>query len=112
NAAIERIQRAAGIFEPIVQNGSFLVMNGTLMQSDATESKRQLTKTSNATLKPVALDQVIADDLIVQGSECLGLDCVVNESFGFDTLRLKENNTRIKFQDTSTSAGFPTHDWQ
>ena len=50
-------------------------------------------------------DQVIPDDLIVQGSACVGLDCVNNESFGFDTIRLKENNTRIKFDDTSTLAG-------
>jgi Chaperone of endosialidase len=57
-------------------------------------------------------DQVIPDDLIVQGSACVGLDCVVNESFGFDTIRLKENNTRIKFDDTSTLAGFPNNDWQ
>jgi hypothetical protein len=57
-------------------------------------------------------DQVIPDDLIVQGSACIGLDCVVNESFGFDTIRLKENNTRIKFDDTSTGAGFPANDWQ
>jgi len=55
---------------------------------------------------------VIPDDLIVQGSECVGLDCLNNESFGFDTIRLKENNTRIKFDDTSTSAGFPANDWQ
>lgn len=60
----------------------------------------------------VLADQVIADDLIVQGSLCVGLDCVNNESFGFDTVRLKENNTRIKFDDTSTSAGFPANDWQ
>jgi hypothetical protein len=60
----------------------------------------------------VTLDQVIPDDLIVQGSACVGLDCVNNESFGFDTIRLKENNTRIKFDDTSTSAGFPANDWQ
>src|SRR5882757_5622856 len=57
-------------------------------------------------------DNVIADDLIVQGSACVGLDCVNNESFGFDTIRLKENNTRIKFDDTSTGAGFPNNDWQ
>src|SRR5205085_5224679 len=57
-------------------------------------------------------DDVIPDDLIVQGSACIGLDCVNNESFGFDTIRLKENNTRIKFDDTSTGAGFPNHDWQ
>ncbi len=57
-------------------------------------------------------DQVIPDDLIVQGSICAGLDCVNNEDFGFDTIRVKENNTRIQFDDTSTSAGFPTNNWQ
>jgi hypothetical protein len=56
-------------------------------------------------------DQVIPDDLIVQGSICVGFDCVNNESFGFDTVRLKENNTRIKFEDTSVGT-FPTNDWQ
>src|SRR3979411_2707032 len=57
-------------------------------------------------------DFVIPDDLIVQGSACVGLDCVDGEAFGFDTIRLKENNTRIKFDDTSTAAGFPANDWQ
>lgn len=56
--------------------------------------------------------QVIATDLIVQGSECVGIDCVNGESFGFDTIRLKENNLRIKAQDTSASASFPSVDWQ
>src|SRR3989440_5451856 len=59
-----------------------------------------------------AADFVIADDLIVQGSACVGLDCVNNETFGFDTIRLKENNTRLQFNDTSTAAGFPTNNWQ
>ena len=57
-------------------------------------------------------DQVIPDDLIVQGSVCAGLDCVNNEAFGFDTIRLKENNTRLQFDDTSVSAGFATNNWQ
>jgi hypothetical protein len=57
-------------------------------------------------------DQQIIDDLIVQQSLCVGQDCVNGENFGFDTIRLKENNLRIKFQDTSVSASFPTRDWQ
>lgn len=61
---------------------------------------------------PAHADQVIPDDLIVQGSICAGTDCVNNESFGFDTVRLKANDTRIKFEDTSVSAGFPSNDWQ
>jgi hypothetical protein len=61
---------------------------------------------------PARADQVIPDDLIVQGSTCVGIDCDNNESFGFDTVRLKANDTRIKFEDTSASAGFPSNDWQ
>lgn len=57
-------------------------------------------------------DQQILDDLIVDGSICVGQDCVNGESFGFDTIRLKENNLRIRFQDTSNSASFPSNDWQ
>lgn len=56
-------------------------------------------------------DQQFFDDLIVDGSACIGLDCVNGESFEFDTIRLKENNLRIRFQDTSSSASFPTNDW-
>jgi hypothetical protein len=58
------------------------------------------------------LDQVIADDLIVTGSACFGFDCLDGESFGFDTIRLKENNLRLKFDDTSATSGFPANDWQ
>ncbi len=66
--------------------------------------------TGPATLAPK--DFVINDDLIVDGSACIGFDCVNGESFGFDTIRLKENNLRIKFDDTSTAASFPRNDWQ
>jgi hypothetical protein len=59
-----------------------------------------------------AADTVIPDDLIVQGSTCVGFDCVNNENFGFDTIKLKENNLRIFFEDTSTSPGFPPNDWR
>lgn len=61
---------------------------------------------------PASADQVILDDLIVDGSACVGLDCVNGESFGFDTLRIKENNVRIHFDDTSTTASFPSNDWR
>ncbi|MEE8524807.1 MAG: hypothetical protein V3T72_12805 [Thermoanaerobaculia bacterium] len=57
-------------------------------------------------------DQVILDDLIVDGSACIGFDCVNGESFGFDTIRIKENNLRIRAVDTSSTASFPSNDWQ
>jgi len=116
--AAGRIQNAAGINpEALVQSGSLRVINGSFVSSDLDEPASGPTaagKTPVASsvkvIKP--LDVVTADDEIIQGSLCVGLDCVNNESFGFDTIRLKENNTRIKFDDTSTSTGFPNHDWQ
>lgn len=55
-------------------------------------------------------DQVIADDLIVQSSICAGFDCVDGEIFGFDTLRLKENNVSLSFNDTSVGE-YPNRSW-
>jgi len=60
----------------------------------------------------VKRDNVINDDLIVDGSACIGFDCTNGEDFSFDTIRLKENNLRIKFLDTSSAASFPSNDWQ
>lgn len=57
-------------------------------------------------------DQVFIDDVIVDGSICVGQDCVNGENFGFDTQRIKENNLRIHFDDTSSSASFPSNDWR
>lgn len=81
----------------MTQSGAFAVSGGSFV-----------TATQESLVQPQ--DNVIADDEIVQGSICAGFDCVNNESFGFDTIRLKENNLRIGFMDTSVSP-FPTNDW-
>jgi hypothetical protein len=49
----------------------------------------------------LAADQVINDNQIVQGSLCVGQDCVNGEVFDADVVRLKENNLRIRFHDTT-----------
>lgn len=120
-----------------VQSGGFLVVNGVAIIAGASEGARPGRATLEQPAAPAApaaaparstgrtnykisrhhprfmvFDQVIPDDLIVQGSICAGLDCVNNENFGFDTIRVKENNTRIQFDDTSTTAGFATNNWQ
>jgi len=59
-----------------------------------------------------AQDIVHLNDVIIDGSLCVGQDCVNGESFGFDTIRIKENNLRIHFQDTSSTAAFPSNDWR
>lgn len=107
-AGAARIQAQAGLNHVISESGSFTIGGGMFVGGGETEAPGSV---SASALKPKPLDQVYADDIIVQGSACIGLDCVNNESFGFDTIRLKENNTRIKFEDTSTGS-FPTNDWQ
>lgn len=66
------------------------------------------------TLLPISSlkSQVFTTDVIVQGSQCIGIDCTTSESYGFDTQRFKENNLRIHFDDSSNTASFPGNDWR
>ncbi len=60
-----------------------------------------------------AAAQIFLEDVIIQGSAAIGRDALATESFSNqDTLRLKENNLRIHFDDTSASASFPRNDWR
>jgi hypothetical protein len=61
---------------------------------------------------PRLKDQMVPDDLIVDGKGCIGLGCANGEGFGAEALRLKQSVVRLRFEDTSSSAGFPTRDWQ
>ncbi len=130
----ERAGRKRSAVPAMTQSGAFAVANGSIVVAGGLEPEQK--RPEKASTGPAAApatrtlaspnmlerirnnhraffkpDFVIADDLVVQGSACVGLDCVNNEPFQFDTIRMKENNTRILFLDTSTSAGFPTNDW-
>jgi hypothetical protein len=127
-----RATRRRGSLPDLVQSGTFSILNGAIIVAGAQEEPRSrptsklivpsgVIGSGNTVTKnqqqhhPLLIakpDDVIPDDLIVQGSACVGLDCVNGEVFGFDTIRVKENNTRIQFDDTSTTAGFPTNNWQ
>jgi hypothetical protein len=96
--------------DALTQTGYFTVRGGMIVTPGAVEPRNSLGISQDGL--GGSQDQLILDDLIVDGSACIGFDCVNGESFGFDTLRLKENNLRIKFQDTSYSASFPSNDWQ
>ncbi len=104
------VSAVAGTLAPAPSGGGFLLRGGQVYFPKAAASDGDQDVPGKSAL-PRPKDQVIPDDLIVQGSTCTGFDCVNNESFGFDTVRLKENNTRIKFEDSSVGA-FPTADWQ
>jgi hypothetical protein len=62
-------------------------------------------------LRPIA-NPFYADDVSAQGGVCAGFDCTNAESYGFATAKLKENNTRLKFEDTSAPGTFAGSDWQ
>lgn len=140
-AEVQRELRKRGALpsQSLVQSGGFAILNGSVILPGAVEEKggqaravqQPVAPTTTAPVTTAAVykgrtgykiqrnhprllmfDFVIADDLIVQGSGCFGLDCVDGENFGFDTIRVKENNTRIQFDDTSSSAGFPNNNWQ
>lgn len=82
------------------------------MKNNKPLSMLVLSISAMATINTANADIQQLDDVIITQSLCVGNDCVNGESFGFDTIRVKENNLRIHFQDTSTSASFPSNDWR
>jgi hypothetical protein len=111
--------------DPAVQSAGFTVSQGQIIfDPEAVEEGRAAgqggeTALSNnrggvvAVADTAALSprQVISGDLTVYNSLCVGFDCLASETYGFDTVRLKENNLRIHFEDTSTGS-FPSRDWR
>jgi hypothetical protein len=96
----------------IVLSGGLTILDGEFIVPADEEGASAAAPRSGSALDNAVASYVITQDLVVQGSECVGLDCVNGESFGFDTFRLKENNLRIHFYDTSNSASFPSNDWR
>lgn len=52
------------------------------------------------------------NDGVVRFSFGVGGDIENSPSFGFDTVRLKENNVRLHFEDSSATGSFPGNDWR
>ncbi|MCP4903301.1 MAG: tail fiber domain-containing protein [bacterium] len=113
-SGVERLQSEGIIPEQAVaSSGGFTIAQGQMVSGDVKEvSVASGDGVSTEGIDVHIMDQVILDDLIVDGSICAGQDCVNGESFGFDTIRLKENNLRIRFVDTSSTSSFPSRDWQ
>ena len=97
-AGLERIEPR--VHRALVQTGSFTMQNGAIVPPSGAQEGLSRTQ-----------DVLHYDDVIITGSLCVGFDCVDGESFGFCTLKLKENNLQICFEDTSTGT-FPTRDWK
>lgn len=85
----------------MVQSGVFSIRGGSLVTPFIPE---------NGVTNP--MDVINDDDMIITGSICVGFDCVDGETFGYDTIKLKENNLRLYFEDTSNTSSFPANDWR
>ncbi len=89
---------------PLTQAGHFLVQGGAIViPSNIPEPKGQ------GIARP---EYTYNEDLYVVGSLCVGTDCVDPETWVYDVIRLKENNLRIHFDDTSATSSFPANDWR
>lgn len=88
---------------PLVQSGYFTISNGGLVAPDLSEPPEKIITSE---------DQMVPDDLIVDGKGCIGLGCANNEVFFGEALRLKQSVVRLRFEDTSVAAGIPSRDWQ
>jgi endosialidase-like protein len=88
----------------LVQSGSFTVANGAVVSPHAIERVRPPLHATPMTF--------FSDFVSAAGGLCGGADCSSAESMGTATIKAKANNTRLKFEDTSTLAGFPSTDWQ
>ncbi len=115
-------QQQAPQVRPLTQSGTVFIQDGTIIPPSDNETsflkdissvaKIAFAKFMDFLIPPVFADVVHLDDVIIDGSECVGNDCVNGESFGFDTIRLKENNLRVHFYDTSSISNYPTNDWR
>jgi hypothetical protein len=86
--------------DTLTQTGYFHVQGGMIVTPSAQEDISR------------PMDIVHADDVIIDGSLCVGNDCYSGLAFGFDTIVLMENNLRIFFDDTSTIQNYPRNDWR
>jgi hypothetical protein len=96
-------ERAGGLIpakKSMIQTGAFLIQGGSIVTPGPGED---ISRTQ---------DVLHYDDVIITGSLCVGFDCQDGESFGFDTIILKEHNLRIYFNDTSYTASYPTNSWR
>lgn len=88
--------------KPASQSGSFTVTNGAVVTPTIMERKI-----------PHAVPETFFSDFVsAAGGLCGGADCSSSEVMGAATIKGKANNVRLKFEDTSTLAGFPSTDWQ
>ncbi len=97
---------------PEVQAGYFAIVAGTLEmggRQEAPAAPGRLAEKGNILGTKASL--LTNADGVIRNSLCVGFDCPASPTFSDSTILMMENNTRIKFGDTSVSP-FPNEDWE
>jgi len=102
---------------PYVESGSFTVIEGFVLvpseeEGRSTRAVASEQGTDGITSVFAAATVLTNADGVIRNSLCVGFDCPNSPAFSDTTVLLTENNTRIKFDDTSTLSGFPRNDWE
>ena len=121
---------------PYVESGSFTVERGQIVDPNSGEEKSaSLTRRTSGGRSAEAMlagalgsgepagesggnvlatkDTVLTNSNgVIRNSLCVGFDCANNNTYSDTTIMLTENNTRIKFDDTSSLNSFPRNDWE
>jgi hypothetical protein len=87
----------------LLLSGSVEVRDGSFVEPEARETSEE-----GGLRAAFEADQVISDDLIVDGRACIGEECVDGDNI--TTLKLKAPDVRIVFDDTPDGWS-PSHDW-
>jgi hypothetical protein len=88
-------------------SGHFTIMDGKIVAGSGPEPEISEPDPPQDGFTP---NHIFNENLYVDGNQCLGTQCIGTEIFGYDTLRLKQDNLRIMFHDTSGALpGFPSN---
>ena len=117
-------QRDAYLVSAPSQSGTFEIANGSVVDPSLVEADagppaglaglgggggKGASASEGGPITNVVLTNA---DGVIRNSACIGFDCPNSPSFSDTTVLLVENNTRIKFDDTSTIGGFANNDWE
>ena len=99
-----------------VQRGWFGLLDGGLQPDDLVEETAATATPdggSPAVTAPPPPSNVVltTGNGVIRNSLCVGFDCPNSPGFSDSTILMMENNTRIKFGDTS-GGSFPNNDWE
>ena len=105
--SLPRGQLWTGAFR--VVDGSFFVPREENEPGSGGMTSKPMPGMTNVTAAATVLT---TNDGVIRQSLCVGIDCPNSPVFGFDTIRVQENNTRFHFDDTSNTGSFPNNDWR